>query len=95
MPHRGRIKQDQRALRGKSRIRGALVSVGTIVGHPASGDILEEIPRENPYLERDDIEAAPAQATLRCEEVILWFSLQNDPYRRGSCRASLRKRHRM
>jgi uncharacterized protein (DUF433 family) len=44
------------------------VTVGTIVGLFASGHSYEEILKEYPYLERDDIQAALAYAARRSEE---------------------------
>ncbi len=69
MPHLNRITQDPRVLGGKPCIRGLRVSVGTIVGLLASGHSHEEILKEYPYLERDDITAALAYAAWRSEEV--------------------------
>jgi uncharacterized protein (DUF433 family) len=69
MPHLKRITQDPRVLGGKPCIRGLRVSVGTVVGLLASGHSHEEILKEYPYLERDDIQAALAYAAWRSEEV--------------------------
>ncbi len=69
MPHLNRITQDPRVLGGKPCIRGLRVSVGTIVGLLASGHSHEDILKEYPYLERDDIPAALAYAAWRSEEV--------------------------
>lgn len=69
MPHLNRITQDPRVLEGKPCIRGLRVSVGTIVGLLASGHSHEEILKEYPYLERDDISAALAYAAWRSEEI--------------------------
>ena len=55
MPHLDRITQDPRVLGEKPCIRSLRVSVGTIVGLLASGHTPEEILKENPYLEREDI----------------------------------------
>ncbi len=69
MPHVDRITQDPRVLGGKPCIRGLRVSVGTIVGLLASGHTHEEILKEYPYLEREDIQAALAYAAWRSEEI--------------------------
>jgi uncharacterized protein (DUF433 family) len=45
------------------------VTVGTIVGLLASGHSHEEILKEYPYLEGDDIQAALSYAAWRSEEV--------------------------
>jgi uncharacterized protein (DUF433 family) len=50
------------------------VSVGTIVGLLASGHGEEDILREYPYLEREDIPAALAYAAWGCEEVEITLS---------------------
>lgn len=69
MPHLDRITQDPRVLGGKPCIRGLRVSVGTIVGLLASGHTHEEIPKECPYLEGEDIQAALAYAAWQSEEI--------------------------
>jgi uncharacterized protein (DUF433 family) len=47
------------------------VTVGTIVGLLAAGRTNEEILQAYPYLEADDIRAAPSYAAWRAEEVEL------------------------
>ena len=74
MPHLDRITRDPRVLGGKPCIRGLRVSVGTVVGLLASGHSHEDILREYPYLERDDIQAALAYAAWRSEEVEVQLS---------------------
>jgi uncharacterized protein (DUF433 family) len=69
MPHLDRVTQDPRVLGGKPCIRGLRVSVGTIVGLLAAGHTHDEILKEYPYLEREDIQAALAYAAWRSEEV--------------------------
>jgi len=69
MPHLARITQDPRVFGGRPCIRGLRVSVGTIVGLLASGHAHEEILKEYPYLEREDIQAALAYAAWRSEEI--------------------------
>jgi uncharacterized protein (DUF433 family) len=56
---------------GKPCIRGMRVTVGMIVGLVASGRSREEILREYPYLEDDDIVEALSYAAWRAEEVEL------------------------
>ncbi len=69
MPDISRIKQDPRVMGGKPCIRGLRVTVGTIVGLLASGHSHEDILKEYPYLEGDDIQAALSYAAWRSEEV--------------------------
>jgi uncharacterized protein (DUF433 family) len=64
-----RITQDPRVMGGKPCVRGFRVTVGTIVGLLASGHSHEEILKEYPYLEGDDIQAALSYAAWRSEEV--------------------------
>ncbi|MCX7037698.1 MAG: DUF433 domain-containing protein [Spirochaetes bacterium] len=64
-----RITQDPRVMGGKPCVRGLRVTVGTIVGLLASGHSHEEILKEYPYLEGDDIQAARSYAAWRSEEV--------------------------
>lgn len=69
MPYVNRITQDPRVLGGKPCIRGLRVSVGTIIGLLASGHSNDEILKEYPYIEREDIQAALTYAAWRSEEV--------------------------
>jgi len=69
-----RITQDHRVLGGKPCIRGLRVFLGTIVGLLASGHSHEDILKEYPYPERDDIQAALAYAAWRAEEVEVLLS---------------------
>ena len=69
MPDLNRITQDPQVMGGKPCVHGLRVTVGTIVGLPASGHTHEEILKEYPYLERDDIQAALSYAAWRSEEV--------------------------
>ena len=54
---------------GKPCIRGMRVTVGMIVGLVAAGRTHEEILREYPYLEAEDIAEALSYAAWRAEEV--------------------------
>lgn len=69
MPQLTRITRDARMMGGKPCIRGMRVTVGTIVGLVAAGRTREEILREYPYLEADDITEALSYAAWRAEEV--------------------------
>jgi len=54
---------------GKPCIRGMRVTVGTVVGLVAAGRSRDEILREYPYLEAEDIAEALSYAAWRAEEV--------------------------
>lgn len=45
------------------------VTVGTIVGHLASGRTADDVLSAYPYLEREDIQAALSYAAWRAEEI--------------------------
>ena len=66
-----RITTDPNVMGGKPCIRGLRVTVGTIVGLIAAGQTAEEILRDYPYLETDDIQEALAYAAWRCQETEL------------------------
>lgn len=55
MPQLTRITRDPGVMGGKPCIRGMRVTVGTVVGLVAAGRTQEEILREYPYLEAEDI----------------------------------------
>lgn len=63
-----RITHDPAVMGGKPCIRGLRVTVGTVVGLPASGKSRERILDAYPYLEDKDIDAALAYAAWRLEE---------------------------
>ncbi len=69
MPQLTRITRDARVMGGKPCIRGMRVTVSTVVGLVAVGRTNEEILREYPYLEADDIAEALSYAAWRAEEV--------------------------
>jgi uncharacterized protein (DUF433 family) len=69
LPLLTRITRDARVMGGKPCIRGMRVTVGTIVGLVAAGRTHEEIVREYPYLEAEDIAEALSYAAWRAEEV--------------------------
>ncbi|MBF0530892.1 MAG: DUF433 domain-containing protein [Deltaproteobacteria bacterium] len=63
-----RITFNPSIMGGKPCIRGMRITVGTIVGLVASGLSFEQILREYPYLEPDDVKEALAYAAWRAEE---------------------------
>jgi uncharacterized protein (DUF433 family) len=66
-----------RVMGGKPCIRGMRVTVGTVVGLVAAGRTREEILRESPYLEADDIAKALSYAAWRAKEVeVPWASVE-------------------
>ena len=69
MPKLTRITRDPRIMGGKPCIRGMRVTVGTIVGLIAAGRTHDEILRESPYLEAEDLAEALSYAAWRAEEV--------------------------
>ena len=54
---------------GKPCIRGMRVTVGTVVGLVAAGRTREEILRQYPYLEADDIAESLSYAAWLAQEV--------------------------
>ena len=69
MPLLTRIARDPSVMGGKPCIRGMRVTVGTVVGLIAAGRTHEEILREYPYLEAEDIAEALSYTAWRAEEV--------------------------
>jgi uncharacterized protein (DUF433 family) len=69
MPQLTRITRDPAVMGGKPCIRGMRVTVGTVVGLVAVGRTRDEIIREYPYLEAEDIAEALSDAAWRAEEV--------------------------
>ena len=63
-----RITQQPEVMDGKACIRGMRVTVGMIVGQIGSGQSVEEVLADYPYLERDDIMQALRYAAWRAEE---------------------------
>jgi uncharacterized protein (DUF433 family) len=57
-----RVTHDPDVMTGKPCIRGMRVTVGMIVGLLASGQTVEGVLEDYPYLERDDVYAALAYA---------------------------------
>jgi uncharacterized protein (DUF433 family) len=67
-----RITFDPKILGGRAAIRGMRIPVSVIVGQIAHGATQDEVLREYPDLEREDVEQALAYAAwLTQEEVIL------------------------
>jgi uncharacterized protein (DUF433 family) len=67
-----RITFDPKTLGGRAAIRGIRIPVSVIVGQIAHGATQDEVLREYPDLEREDVEQALAYAAwLTQEEVIL------------------------
>ena len=64
-----RITRNPSVMGGKPCIRGMRVTVGTVVGLVAAGRTRDEILREYPYLQAEDIAEALSYATWRAEEV--------------------------
>ena len=69
MPELTRITRDPSVMGGKPCIRGMRVTVGTVVGLVAAGRTQDEILREYPYLESEDIAEALSYAAWRAGEV--------------------------
>ena len=63
-----RVSHSPDVMGGRPCIRGMRVTVGTILGLLASGKSFEQILKDYPYLEADDIRAALAYAAWRSEE---------------------------
>jgi len=68
---RTRICGVNRRRGGRPCIRGMRLTVGVIVGQLGAGHSVDEVLREYPYLEKDDIQAALAYAAWRSEEIEL------------------------
>lgn len=69
MPHPTRITRNARVMGRKPCVRGMRVTVGTIVGLVAAGRTHDQILREYPYLESEDIAEALAYAAWRAQEI--------------------------
>jgi uncharacterized protein (DUF433 family) len=53
---------------GKPRIKGTRVTVGVVLGQLAAGHTIEEVLRDYPYIQREDILAALQYAAWRAQE---------------------------
>jgi uncharacterized protein (DUF433 family) len=69
MPELTRITRDPAVMGGKPCIRGMRVTVGTVVGLVAAGHTRDEILREYPYLDAEDIREALSYAAWRAQEI--------------------------
>lgn len=69
MPRLTRITRDPAVMRGKPCIRGMRVTVGAVVGLVAAGHTRDDILREYPYLEAEDIREALSYAAWRAQEI--------------------------
>ena len=63
-----RITQNPEVMGGKPCIRGMRVTVGMIVGQIGSGQTIEQVLADYPYLEREDILQALRYAAWLAEE---------------------------
>jgi uncharacterized protein (DUF433 family) len=63
-----RITQNPAVMGGKPCIRGMRVTVGMIVGQIGAGHSVDELLRDYPYLQRDDILEALRYAAWRAQE---------------------------
>lgn len=63
-----RITHNPTVMGGKACIRGLRVTVGMLVGQVASGQSIEAILADYPYLEREDIVQALRYAAWRADE---------------------------
>lgn len=69
MPQLTRLTRDPAVMGGKPCIRGMRVTVGTVVGLVAAGRTHDEILRDYPYLEAEDIAEALSYAAWRAQEI--------------------------
>ena len=63
-----RITHDPSVMGGKPTIRGTRVTAGALVGLIGSGATMEEVLKDYPYLEREDVLQALRYAAWRAEE---------------------------
>jgi uncharacterized protein (DUF433 family) len=63
-----RITQDPTVMGGRPCIRGMRVTVGMIVGQIGAGLTIEEVLKDYPYLEREDVLQALRYAAWLAEE---------------------------
>ena len=68
MNHLTRITQDPANMGGKACIRGMRVTVGMIVGQIGSGQSIDALLADYPYLEREDVLQALRYAAWRADE---------------------------
>ena len=63
-----RISLDPRVMGGKACVRGLRVTVGMIVGQIGAGHSVDDVLRDYPYLEREDVLQALRYAAWRADE---------------------------
>ena len=63
-----RITRDPHVMGGKACVRGLRVTVGTIVGQIGAGHSIEDVLRDYPYLEREDVLQSLRYVAWRTEE---------------------------
>ena len=63
-----RITQRPEVMGGKACIRGMRVTVGMVVGQIGAGHSVDEVIKDYPYLEREDVMQALRYAAWRAEE---------------------------
>ena len=68
MPELDRITLDPRVMGGRACVRGLRVTVGMIVGQIGAGHSIDDLLRDYPYLEREDVLQALRYAAWRAEE---------------------------
>jgi uncharacterized protein (DUF433 family) len=61
---------------GKPRIKGTRVTVGAILGQLAVGHLVDEVLRDYPYIQREDVLAALQYAAWRAQEEEVELSAQ-------------------
>ena len=69
-----RITANPEIMGGKPCIRGMRITVGTIIGLIAGEHSVEEILKEYPYLEKDDIQQCLQYASMRVNEIDVPFT---------------------
>lgn len=68
MQHFDRVTHIPGVMGGKACIRGMRVTVGMILNQIASGQTIEDLLGDYPYLEREDVEQAVRYAAWLAEE---------------------------
>jgi uncharacterized protein (DUF433 family) len=68
MPTLDRITQQPEVMAGRPCIRGMRVTVGMVVAQIGQGQSFDDVLRDFPYLEREDILQALRYAAWRSEE---------------------------
>ena len=63
-----RITQNPSVMGGKPCIRGMRVTVGMVVGQIGAGNNVDDLLRDYPYLEREDVYQALKYAAWRTDE---------------------------